>query len=75
MTTVMLSEIIHMDFTFYKVTFTTLTVAVRIFNRVGLQTKLVKTKLMVCNPGLIWGKQGDTEYKRRVTGEGSTFLY
>ena len=34
---------------------TMLTVVVRMFERVGLQTNLGKTKSMLCNTGFIWG--------------------
>ena len=44
-----------------------------IFERVGLQENLNKTKAMICTPGFIWGKQGDEAYKRKATGEGPTF--
>ena len=46
---------------------------VRIFERVVLQTNLSKTKAMVCIPGLIWGQQGVEAYKRRATGDRTTF--
>ena len=32
-----------------------LTVTVAMFRRMGLETNLEKTKLMVCTPGFIWG--------------------
>ena len=35
-----------------------LTKMVRMFERVGLQTNLDKTKAMICTPGFIWGQQG-----------------
>ena len=37
---------------------TTLMVVVRMFGRVGLQTNLVNTKIMVYNTVFIWGKLG-----------------
>ena len=46
---------------------------VRIFERVGLQTNLDKTKAMICMTGFIWGQQGAEVYKRQATGEGPTF--
>ena len=46
---------------------------VRIFERVGLQTNLGKTKAMICMPQFIWGKQEAEAYKRQATGEGPTF--
>ena len=52
---------------------TMLTVVVQIFERVGLQMKLGKTKGMVFTPGFIWGQLGVAAYKRRATGEGDTF--
>ena len=48
----------------------TLMEAVRMFERVGLQTNLVKTNEMVCTPGLIWGEMGVLAYKRRARVEG-----
>ena len=47
---------------------TTLTMVVIVFERVGLQTNLGKTKEMVCTLGLIWGKHGVSMYKWRATG-------
>ena len=44
---------------------------VRMFERVGLQTNLGKTKTMECPLGFIWGQHGTSAYKRRVTGEGA----
>ena len=35
-----------------------LTTTVRIFERVGLQKELDKTKAMICTPGFIWGQHG-----------------
>ena len=46
---------------------------VRMFERVGLQTNLNKTKDMICTMGYIWVQQGAEAYKRRATGEGPTF--
>ena len=43
------------------------------FERVGLHTNLIKTKSMVCTPWLICDQQGVEAYKRRSTGEGTTF--
>ena len=50
-----------------------LAVTVESFGRVGTETNLDKTKLMVFVPGLIWGQIGKEEYKQRSTGEGATF--
>ena len=52
---------------------TTLMVVVRMFGRVGLQTNLVNTKIMVYNTVFIWGKLGVAAYKQRVMGEGGMF--
>ena len=49
-----------------------MTVAI-MFDIVELHKNLGKTKEMVCTPGVIWGKKGLSEYKRRATGEGDTF--
>ena len=46
---------------------------VRMFDRVGLQTNLGKTKAMICMPGFIWGQHGVEVYNRRDTGEGPDF--
>ena len=46
---------------------------VRMFERVGLQKNLYKTKAMICMPGIIWGQQGAEEYNQISTGEGPTF--
>ena len=46
---------------------------VDMFCRVGLETNLVKNKVMVCTPGFIWGQIGEEAYKRRTTGEGEMF--
>ena len=40
-----------------------LTTMVRIFERVGLQTNLDKTKAMICRPRFIWEQQGAEAYK------------
>ena len=40
-----------------------LTVKVVMLRRMGLDTNLKKTKAMVCTPGFIWGKYGNTAYK------------
>ena len=45
----------------------------KMFERVGLQTNLNKTKGVICTPGFIWGQQGAEAYKRKATGEGPTF--
>ena len=50
-----------------------LTTIVRMFERVGFQTNLNKTKAMMCTTGFIWVQQGDEAYKRRSAGEGPTF--
>ena len=50
-----------------------LTVTVVMFQRMGLEMNLEKTKAIVCTPGFIWEKWGELAYKRRATGEGSTF--
>ena len=47
---------------------------VRMFKSVGLQKNLGKTKAMVCTPGFIWGQQGESEYKKRATGEAANVL-
>ena len=46
---------------------------VRMFERVGFQKNLNKTKAMLCKPGFIWGQLGAEAYKRKYTGEGPTF--
>ena len=46
---------------------------VRIFEMVGLQKNLSKSKSMVCMTGLIWGHQGEKAYKWRDTREGPSF--
>ena len=51
----------------------TLTVAVAIFWQMGLDTKLDKTKAMVCTHIFIWGKWGELAYTRQATGEGANF--
>ena len=45
---------------------TTLTEMVRMFERVGLQKNLGKTKAIVCTPGLVLVQQGAAAYKRRA---------
>ena len=50
-----------------------LTVTVVMFQRMGLEMNLEKTKAIVCTPGFIWEKWGELAYKRRATGEGETF--
>ena len=45
-----------------------LAVSVEMFQRMGLETNLEKTKDLVCNPGYIWGKWSEAAYKRRATG-------
>ena len=53
----------------------TLTAMVRMFDRVGLQKNLGKTKSMVCTPGFVWGQQEAAEYKTRAMVEGDTVRY
>ena len=43
------------------------------FQWMGLETNLDKTKALVCTPGYIWGKWSEAAYKRRATREGGTF--
>ena len=50
-----------------------MTVKVVMFNSVGLNTNLDKTKSMVCTPGYIWWERSKEAYKYRETGEGATF--
>ena len=50
-----------------------LTAMVIMFERVGLQTNLIKTKPIVCTPGLIWGQQGVEAYKKGDIGEVPAF--
>ena len=50
-----------------------LTVTVEMICRMGLDTKLERTKVVVYNPGFIWGKWGEQVYKRQVMGEGERF--
>ena len=45
-----------------------LTKMVRMFERVGLQTNLDKTKAMIFTLGFVWGQQGAEAYKQRTTG-------
>ena len=52
---------------------TALTTMVIIFERFGLHTNLSKTKVVICTPEFIWGKQVVEAYKRRATGEGPNF--
>ena len=40
-----------------------LTKMVIMFDKVGLQMNLNKTKAVICTPMLIWGKQGSEAYK------------
>ena len=47
-----------------------LTVIVDMFRRMGLEANIEKIKVMLSTPGFIWGKWGETAYKRRTTGEG-----
>ena len=49
----------------------TMTDMVRMFDRVGIQINLGKTKVMLCTSGLIWGYLGTALYTRRATGEGA----
>ena len=51
----------------------TLTDTVMMFERVGLQTNLGKTKEMMLTMGLYWGQQGKEAYMRKTTGEGAAF--
>ena len=44
---------------------------VRMFDRLGLQINIGKTKVMLCTSGLIWGTLGTAAYTRRATGEGA----
>ena len=41
---------------------------IRMFERVGLQTNMSKTKVMVCILGFIWGHQVVEAYMLRATG-------
>ena len=50
-----------------------LTLVVRMFKIVVIQTNLGKTNSIVCTPGIIWGQHGVAVYKQRGTGEGDTF--
>ena len=45
-----------------------LKVTLAMFQWMGLEINLDKTKSMVCTPGYIWGRLSDTAYKRRETG-------
>ena len=51
----------------------TLMTLVQMFERVGIDTNMGKTKFMTCPPGFIWSQQGKEAYKRRVKGKGATF--
>ena len=51
-----------------------LTVMIDIFQRMGMEMNLGKTKAMVCIPMFIWGKWGELAYKRRKIGEKETFM-
>ena len=46
---------------------------IRLFDRVGLWTKVHKTVEMVCRPCRAAGVQADKAYTRRMTREGKTF--
>ena len=46
---------------------------VRMFEWVGLQTNLNKTKAVICTPGFIWVQQGAEAYTIRSTWEGPNF--
>ena len=37
-----------------------------IFDRIGLQTNMNKTKSVICTPGLILGQQGAEAYKQQA---------
>ena len=50
-----------------------LIVTVATSRSMGLGANLEKTKAMVCTPRFIWGKWGETVYKRQATGKGATF--
>ena len=50
-----------------------LMLTVTMFKRVGLNTNIEKTKLLVCSPIYIWGKWIEEAYKCRSTGVGETF--
>ena len=48
------------------------TCLIGLFERVGLQTNVDKTKTMTCFPGYIGGRMLSPAYKRRMTGEGES---
>ena len=50
-----------------------LIVMIVMFCRMGIDDNLKNTKAMVCTPRFIWGKWGETVYKRQATGKGATF--
>ena len=52
---------------------TALTTILRMFERVGLQTNLNKTKAMVCTPGFIWVQQGAESYNDKPPGTDQPF--
>ena len=47
----------------------------RMFDRVGLQINLGKTKAIICTPGFTLSQKDEVAYKHMDTGEGSTFRY
>ena len=47
-----------------------LSVMVAMFQRMGLEMNLEKSKTLVFIPGYIWVKWEEHEYKRQATGEG-----
>ena len=55
---------------------TMLTEVARMFEIVGIHINLGKTKVMVCNPGFIWGElrvrsiNGDLKARRPCSGSG-----
>ena len=51
-----------------------LTALVLMFDRVGLQTNLGKTKAMVCTPGFIWVHKVESLYKRWEMGDVAKFM-
>ena len=53
---------------------TALIAMVRIFDRVGLHTNLIKTKSIVCTPEFVWVQQVAEAYKQRATVEVPTLL-
>ena len=50
-----------------------LTVTLAMLCRMGINANLKKIKAMVCTPSFIWGKWGETLYKKWETGEGAAF--